>query len=231
MYRGRPPSEPCPEAAVRLDGAYVRARHPRPERSFEIVVGKVLDSTGHTTRLAAVRNGGAETIEATRRALQQHGVAQNTNVTVLTDGDSGLRAVQRHVSPQAEHVLDWFHIALRFENLKQVAKGINGLTEGAMRRYALEQLDRIKWRFWHGQVERGLIGLVHPRHWADAGRFATIPAIGKLGKALLEMIRYLKTNTDSLPNSGRRISTGFAESAVNEIIAKRMTKKQQMRWN
>jgi hypothetical protein len=28
-----------------------------------------------------------------------------------------------------------------------------------------------------------------------------------------------------------RISTGFAESAVNEIIAKRMNKKQQMRWN
>jgi hypothetical protein len=26
-------------------------------------------------------------------------------------------------------------------------------------------------------------------------------------------------------------STGFAESAVNEIIAKRMSKRQQMRWN
>jgi hypothetical protein len=31
--------------------------------------------------------------------------------------------------------------------------------------------------------------------------------------------------------AGTRISTGFAESAVNEIIAKRMAKKQQMRWN
>jgi F0F1-type ATP synthase membrane subunit a len=30
---------------------------------------------------------------------------------------------------------------------------------------------------------------------------------------------------------GQRISTGFVESAVNEIIAKRMVKKQQMRWN
>jgi len=28
-----------------------------------------------------------------------------------------------------------------------------------------------------------------------------------------------------------RISTGFPESVVNEIIAKRMSKKQQMRWN
>jgi hypothetical protein len=31
--------------------------------------------------------------------------------------------------------------------------------------------------------------------------------------------------------TGSRISTGFVESAVNEIIAKRMNKKQQMRWS
>ena len=59
----------------------------------------------------------------------------------------------------------------------------------------------------------------------------------KLGNAPLDMIRYLESNADSMPDYGKRyrngsrISTGFAESAVNEIIAKRMTKKQQMRWN
>ena len=31
--------------------------------------------------------------------------------------------------------------------------------------------------------------------------------------------------------AGQRISTGFVESAVNEIVAKRMVKKQPMRWN
>jgi hypothetical protein len=30
---------------------------------------------------------------------------------------------------------------------------------------------------------------------------------------------------------GAPISTAFVESAVNEIVAKRMNKKQQMRWN
>jgi hypothetical protein len=54
---------------------------------------------------------------------------------------------------------------------------------------------------------------------------------------LLDTIRYLELNADSTPNYGKRyrgrlrISIGFAESAVNEIIAKRMAKKQQMRWN
>jgi len=50
----------------------------------------------------------------------------------------------------------------------------------------------------------------------------------------LETIRYLELNADSMPDygkryrAGQRISTGFVESAVNEIIAKRMVKKQQM---
>jgi hypothetical protein len=30
---------------------------------------------------------------------------------------------------------------------------------------------------------------------------------------------------------GEPISTGFVESAINEIIARRMIKKQRMRWN
>ncbi len=55
--------------------------------------------------------------------------------------------------------------------------------------------------------------------------------------AVLDVIRYLEANADSMPDygdryrTGLRISTGFAESAVNEIIAKRMVKSQQMRWN
>jgi hypothetical protein len=45
----------------------------------------------------------------------------------------------------------------------------------------------------------------------------------------------LHPNARSLHHSPRRqgepISTAFVESAVNEIAAKRMNKKQQMQWN
>jgi hypothetical protein len=53
----------------------------------------------------------------------------------------------------------------------------------------------------------------------------------------MDTTRYLELSADSMPDygkrhrAGQRISTGFFESAVNEIIAKRMVKKQQMRWN
>ena len=81
------------------------------------------------------------------------------------------------------------------------------------------------------------MGLIHLGHWAEARCFEHIPALKKLGLTLLETIRYLELNADSMPDygkryrAGQRISTGFAESAVNTIIAKRMVEKQQMRWN
>jgi hypothetical protein len=83
----------------------------------------------------------------------------------------GLRAIHQQVAPQAEHVSDWFHIAMRFTNLPQVAKGVNGLTDGAICKHALEELERGKWRFWHGYTERGLIGLVRLKQWAGAKCF------------------------------------------------------------
>jgi hypothetical protein len=123
------------------------------------------------------------------------------------------------------------------QNLKQLAKGINGVSDGTIRGHALTELERAKWRFGNVQTARGLIGLVHLGQWARAQCFEHIPALGKLGRMLLDTIRYLEFNADSMPNYGKRyrghlrISTGFAESAVNEIIAKRMSKRQQMRWN
>jgi len=230
-------NEPAKKLEVGLDGGYVRNRHQRPERNFEVIAGKALDRDGHATRFAFVRNGGPEAMSAVSLALEQCGATETTSITVLTDGDAGLRAIHQHVAPRAEHVLDWFHIAMRFTNLQQLAKGVNAATDGGVRSHALTELDRAKWRFWNGHIERGLIGLVHLGQWARAECFEHIPSLKKLENALWDMIRYLELNADSMPNygkryrAGRRISTGFVESAVNEIVAKRMVKKQQMRWN
>jgi hypothetical protein len=127
-------------------------------------------------------------------------------------------------------VLDWFHVGMRFENLKQVAKGIDGFTDGAVRNHALSEIERAKWRFWNGYAQRGVIGLVHLAHWAASPCFEYLSSLKKLSKSLFDVIRYLKSNTDSIPDygqrhrTGRRISTGFVESAVNEIVAKRMAR-------
>jgi hypothetical protein len=61
--------------------------------------------------------------------------------------------------------------------------------------------------------------------------------IGRLEHHLGELLAYLERNQGALVHyaarrrNGEPISTAFMESAVNEIIAKRMNKRQQMRWN
>jgi len=176
-------------------------------------------------------------LSAIELALQHCGANEATLLTVLTDGDAGLRSIQKRLAPHADHVLDWFHISMRFTNLQQIAKGINAVVDGGVRVHALAEIDRAKWRFWNGHAELGIEALVHLERWAHASHVEHIPSLKKLGHMLLDTIRYLKLNSDSMPDygkryrAGRRISTGFVESAVNEIIARRMVKKQQMRWN
>ncbi|MEE7541021.1 ISKra4 family transposase, partial [Enterobacter kobei] len=59
----------------------------------------------------------------------------------------------------------------------------------------------------------------------------------KMVRYLEEMITYIGNNQAMIPNYGERyrygepISTAFVESTVNEVIAKRMAKKQQMQWS
>ena len=61
--------------------------------------------------------------------------------------------------------------------------------------------------------------------------------VRKLLKAVEEFHTYIEHNANFIPNygeryrQGERISTGFVESTVNQVISKRMVKKQQMRWS
>ena len=100
-----------------------------------------------------------------------------------------------------------------------------------------EWVGSIKWRLWHGRpvtaiarLESLLSRLARP---SLAGK-AVVTRAHKLAAGLLQ---YLKNNAESLPDYGRRyragerISTAFVESVVNQIIDKRMSKSQQMRWS
>ena len=55
-------------------------------------------------------------------------------------------------------------------------------------------------------------------------------------KQLREFDGYIQNNREFIPNYGERyrnrerISTAFVESTVNQLVSKRMVKKQQMAW-
>ena len=119
---------------------------------------------------------------------------------------------------------------MRITVLTQQAKGLRCAPETAPDVAA--QLQRVKWFLWHGNVFRARQTVDDlTTDITDVGVES-----GKLAKAVREFGGYLAANASAIPNYGERyrageiISTSFVESAVNQVISKRMVKKQQMRW-
>lgn len=48
----------------------------------------------------------------------------NQQVTFLSDGGDTVRELQLELNPNAEHLLDWFHITMRITVINQMAKGL-----------------------------------------------------------------------------------------------------------
>ena len=129
-----------PAVVIGLNGGYLRSRHRRPERNFEVVAGKVLNLDGSQHRFAFARNG--DSANEFAEALVTAGVRTGTPATVLSDGDAGLWKLQRQVMPEATLVLDWWHIAMRFEHALQAARGLSAnspLASFAAMRFAISR--------------------------------------------------------------------------------------------
>ena len=81
----------------------------------------------------------------------------NQQITFLSDGGDTVRDLQLYLNPYAEHLLDWFHLAIRLTVLQQTAKGLPLTIQDEEETYTLRDpvvrsLERLKWSLWHGNV-------------------------------------------------------------------------------
>ncbi len=224
-------AKPTEPVVVGLDGGYIRSRHRQEERHFEVVAGKVIDARGTQSRFAFARNSPTIASDAFKQALAAAGVQADTSATVLCDGDAGLWRLQREALPGTTVVLDWWHAAVRFEHALQAARGLGaGPADTSLADEAVRDLERAKWRLWHGRwpgCRRKLAALCR---WTEHRHRRDVAGIGRLQQRASELLGYLERNGDALVHYAARrrrepISTAFVESAVNEIVAKRMNKK------
>jgi hypothetical protein len=109
--------------------------------------------------------------------------------------------------------------------------------EGHVADRAVHGLEQAKWRLWHGRwpgCRRKLQALCR---WTQRKHLRDVSGIGRLQRHVSELLGYLERNQDALVHfaarrrRGEPTSAAFVESAVNEIVGRRMNKKQQMRWN
>jgi hypothetical protein len=163
--------------------------------------------------------------------LTSQGLQMNQAITFLSDGGDTVRELQLYLSPQAEHLLDWFHLTMRITVMKQMAKGIPRTDQVDLE----AEIERVKWYLWHGNVFRAL-QVIEGLSWGLEGLDDDCPAISKLRTAVEEFRGYLANNSAFIPNYGDRyrygevVSTAFVESTINQVVSEWMVKKQQMRW-
>jgi len=149
-------------------------------------------------------------------------------------------ALRVHISALRKALarLDWWHAAVRFEHALQAARGLGaGSVDTSLADAAVRGPERARWRLWHGRWPECRRKLAAPCRWARREPVRDVAGIGRLERHVSKLLGYLERNQGALVHyaarrrRGEPISTAFVESAVNEIVAKRMNKKQQIRWN
>jgi hypothetical protein len=229
-----PPDAPL---TVGLDGGYVHARDERSRKAgwFEVIVGKSQPDEGASKCFGFVHTYDTKPKRRLFEVLRSQGMQANQQVTFLSDGGDTVRELQMYLHPEAEHLLDWFHISMRVTVMGQMAKGLapREVTEAGSD--VERQLERVKWYLWHGNVFRARQGLEDLAMDLDDLEPVT-EGLKKLRKAVHEFLGYSAVNKPFIPHYGDRyrhgetISTAFAESTVNQVVSRRMVKQQQMRW-
>ena len=226
---------PIPEGriVVGLDGGYVRNWDDR-KTNFEVIVGQSVPEDRDARYVGLVHTYESKPKRRLFDLLKSQGLQANQDVTFLTDGGEEIRALTEFVTPESEHVLDWFHITMRITVLSQYARGV-AQHDDAVGKSLLAELERIKWLLWHGDQYRAGETIKFFLDEVDALE-VDYPNLSKFTRAAQEFSVYIASNAGSLINygeryrAGERISSCLAESSVNAVISKRFAKRQQMQW-
>ncbi len=225
--------KPDKPMTVGIDGGYVRNWHEK-NTNFEIIAGKSFSKTQSSKRFGFVQKMDDNPQRRLMSVLAEQGMQANQQITFLSDGADNVRNLQYRMYPESEHVLDWFHLTMKLTVLNQFAKGLEHSDPDEGVRIS-EALASAKWYLWHGNIERALDRIEDCADLCDDEEIR-YQNRKKFLRHLDEMDTYIRNNQHLIPNYGEKwrygetISTAFVESTINEVVTKRMVKKQQMQW-
>jgi hypothetical protein len=136
--------------------------------------------------------------------LRHQGMQPHQQVIFMSDGADTLRRLQQNIAPEAEHVLDWFHVTMRLTVLGQMIKA--AWADAAMVEAKAAALERIKWLLWHGNAPDAIDDI---ECLADdvAGALEENPtsaSLRKLATTLGEFATYITNNIGHIVNYGER---------------------------
>ncbi len=222
---------PATELIVQVDGGHSPTAE-RHKRSFEALAAivykpeniKQIDRNHRRivdkTCVFSAEPDQLKTIKAYLiNAAKKQGLTQSTKVVGLADGAKNCWSVLSVLLPHCqtlELILDWFHIAKKFQNVNQ-ALGI-----------ALsESLEIAKWELWHGKANECLTQLTLLKD--------NISVREKQAK-IKGLYDYLKQNQNYLVNyqelerTHQTYTSQVAESHIDSLINARHKRTGKMQW-
>jgi hypothetical protein len=237
------PKTAAPAITVTLDSTFIRSCEDG-ERHLEVRVGNVETKSGARQVFGAVAKTDTDIRVLIRQSLDAIGRMERTELTAFTDGCPGLRHILADAGVAETPILDWFHIGMRLEHLKQIA---GALTIGSPSRVTAKavivgEVERLHWRIWNGKAKHARksidrIRAVMHHFQGEPGTQKSIAPSRKLWTALHALDGYLTGQSAWLVNyaerhrAGLRVGTAITEGTANFMVNRRMNKSQQMRWS
>src|SRR5918998_3188214 len=239
--------KPLPTGAetigVTLDSTFIRSCE-AGERHLEVRIGNVETASGRRQVFGAVAKTDTDLAALIRRSLDAVGRTEGTVLTAFTDGCPGLRRLLLDAGVEGLPILDWFHVAMRLQHLRQIAGGLlsDGPERAAAKAVIVEAVERLRWRLWNGKATDAKVSIDRIRavmhHFrGKPGRRRSIAPSRKLWTALQALDGYLVGQNDRLVDYGKRhraglrVGTALTEGTANFLVNRRMNKSQQMRWS
>lgn len=239
-----PPTDvtPAEHLYVQVDGGYV-ATVENDKRSFEVMTSVVFDAKNikyvsvkekndgsiraargeltskHCAASALLDNHDTMKRQTLNAALKQ-GMTTETKMTALCDGASNcwriVDSLEGHCQSM-KRILDWYHIAMKFQNTRFGDDEMN------------TQLSGAKWYLWHGLSDKAIERLQSIRE--------SLMDDKKRKEKVQLLLTYIENNADFIVNYKKRQEAGLiftsqmAESTVESLINQRCKGQQHMRWS
>ncbi|HTW70331.1 MAG TPA: hypothetical protein VME47_10620 [Acetobacteraceae bacterium] len=212
------------------------------ESRFDARVDNVETKAGGRQVFGSVAKAGTDIEGLIRKTLEAVGNTSDTVLTAFTDGCPGLRGILADAGVLGPPILDWFHIAMRLQHLKQISDSLaaGDPARAAAKAVIITEVERLRWRIWNGKAKNAgksidrIRAVMHHFQGERDSRKSIAPS-RKLWTALRAPNRYLISQSAWLVNyaerhrAGLRVGTAITEGTANFLVNRRMNKNQQMR--
>jgi hypothetical protein len=142
---------------VTLDSTFIRSCEDG-DRHLEVRIGNVETKAGGRQVFGAVAKVNTAIEGLIRDELDAVGRTEDTAVTAFTDGCPELRRILAEAGVTTTPMLDWFHIGMRLQHLKQIAKALSAdhPARVAAKAAIVAEVERLHWRIWNGKAKNAM---------------------------------------------------------------------------